>query len=100
MFLEMKCEELKELLKYAENKKLKIMVSENNEEIEIFPYNYEYRLKEFKLKISVPKNSELLFKTIHKKIKSITNKEISLKVEIEDRFNIKIVEVENMDVES
>lgn len=55
MFINKEYKDFEKMIKEAEKNEIKMMVSGNNEEIEIFPYSYEYRLGEFKLKITTPK---------------------------------------------
>lgn len=92
MFVSKEYRDFEKMIKDAEKNEIKIIVSGSNEEIEILPYSYEYRLGEFRLKITTPKNIEKLYKSIHKKLSSVMNKEISLKKQLEDRYNIVIKE--------
>lgn len=92
MFINREYKDFEKMIKEAEKNEIKLIVSGNNEEIEIFPYSYEYRLREFKLGITTPKNIEKLYKSIHKKLQLVSNKEISLKKQLEDRYNIVIEE--------
>lgn len=92
MFVNKEYRDFEKMIKDAEKNEIKIIVSGSSEEIEILPYSYEYRLGEFRLKITTPKNIEKLYKSIHKKLSSVMNKEISLKKQLEDRYNIVIKE--------
>lgn len=92
MFVNKEYRDFEKMIKDAEKNEIKIIVSGSNEEIEILPYSYEYRLGEFRLKITTPKNIDKLYKSIHKKLSSVMNKEISLKKQLEDRYNIVIEE--------
>jgi len=92
LFINKEYKDFEKMIKEAEKNEIKMIVSGSNEEIEILPYNYEYRLGEFRLKIITPKNIDKLYKSIHKKLQLVSNKEISLKKQLEDRYNIVIEE--------
>lgn len=94
MFLELNFKEFEKLLKEAEKNQLKAIISGCDERIEFLPYGYQYELGIFAFKIIAPKDTKIFFEKIHRKILEIKNKRVTLKQQIEEKFTVKVYEME------